>query len=152
MKVPAPVVQLASAMVIVAAGAALFQGGGVRAQVQNPAPPTLSAQEQNGEMLFFQRCSLCHLPPLVGPGQAARLPFGPLLYGFMDNPRNAARVHAVIRTGGPQMPGFQYGLSASEIEDVVAFMKTPGMKAAPQWYLEARKSGRGAGDQGNPVD
>ena len=91
-----------------------------------PSSPmrALTATEQNGEMLFFQRCSLCHLPPLVGPGQGARLPMGPLVYGFMDTPRNAARVKTVIQNGGAKMPGFKYGLSATEIDNIVAYIKS----------------------------
>ena len=118
---------------------------------QQPASPKLSPQETHGEMLFFQRCSLCHLPPLVGPADSARLPFGPLLYGFMDTPRNADRARQVIMIGGAQMPGFQYGLSASEVDDVVAFLKSPPMKKAPEWFLQAQKRApRGRGER--PVD
>ena len=111
-----------------------------------------SPQETHGEMLFFQRCSLCHLPPLVGPADSARLPFGPLLYGFMNTPRNADRARQVIMTGGAQMPGFQYGLAASEVDDVVAYLKSAPMKAAPEWFLQAQKRAPRAGRGGNVVD
>lgn len=162
MKAPAPMVQLVSMMVVIAAVASLPSGGRVLAQapavpaaqpavVQPAAAAALTAAQLNGEMLFFQRCSLCHLPPLVGPGQAARLPFGPLVYGFMDTPRNEDRVRTIIQNGGAQMPGFRYGLSAAEIDNIVAFMQTPVMKTPPQWFLTAQKSGRGAGGF-NPVD
>lgn len=162
MKRPAPLVQLVSMMVVAVAVAATLPGRTVLAQVPGAAPAaaavapapmrTLTPAEQNGEMLFFQRCSLCHLPPLVGPGQAARLPFGPLVYGFMDTPRNAARIKTVIQNGGAKMPGFKYGLSATEIDNIVAFMQTPGMKTPPEWYQTAVKSGRGGADGLNPVD
>jgi mono/diheme cytochrome c family protein len=124
----------------------------VRSAVVPPAKgPGLSPQEQNGEMLFFQRCSLCHLPPLAGPGSGARLPFGPLLYGYMDNARNEARVREVILKGGAQMPGFQYGLTPTEVEDIVAYMKTAPMKTPPQWFVEAQKRGAATG-RGQAVD
>jgi mono/diheme cytochrome c family protein len=119
--------------------------------VQPSKTPALTAQEEHGAMLFFQRCSLCHLPPLAGPGSGARLPFGPLLYGYMDNARNEARVRQVIMNGGAQMPGFQYGLSPTEIEDIVAYMKSAEMKAPPQWFVEAQKRGPATG-RGQAVD
>ena len=117
---------------------------------QESAVPKLSPQETHGEMLFFQRCSICHLPPLVGPADGARLPFGPLLYGFMDTPRNADRARQVVMVGGAQMPGFQYGLQAQEIDDVVAFLKSAPMKKAPEWFLQAQK--RAPRGRGQVVD
>jgi mono/diheme cytochrome c family protein len=136
----------------------VFSGGSLSAQetartavVPPMKGPMLSPQEKHGEMLFFQRCALCHLPPLVGATDGARLPFGPLLYGYMDNARNEARVRTVIMEGGAQMPGFKYGLTPSEIEDVVAYMKTAPMKAPPQWFVEAQKRVPTAG-RGNAVD
>jgi mono/diheme cytochrome c family protein len=120
---------------------------------QQPAAASkLSPQESHGEMLFFQRCSICHLPPLVGPADTARLPFGPLLYGFMDNARNADRARQVIMIGGAQMPGFQYGLTASEVDDILAYMKSAPMKTPPEWFLQAQKRPpRGRGGE-RPVD
>lgn len=118
---------------------------------QQSGAPSLAPQEKNGEMLFFQRCSICHLPPLVGPSDSGRLPFGPLLYGFMDNARNESRVRQVIRLGGAQMPGFQYGLQPTEIEDIVAYMKSAPMKTPPEWFAQAQKRApRGRGQL--PVD
>jgi mono/diheme cytochrome c family protein len=147
-------IQVGLAVVGFAAWLMVLSSGAVRAQQNAPAAsgPALSAQEKHGEMLFFQRCSLCHLPPLVGPAGGARLPFGPLLYGYMDNARNAARAAQVIRDGGPQMPGFQYGLSASEVDDIVAYLKSAPMKTAPQWFAEAQKRGADQGRGGGPVD
>jgi mono/diheme cytochrome c family protein len=119
--------------------------------MQNSGEAKLTPQEKHGEMLFFQRCSLCHLPPLVGPNDGARMPFGPLLYGWMDSARNESRIRQVIQLGGAQMPGFQYGLTAGEIDDIVAFMKSAPMKTAPEWFTQAQKrSPRGRGER--PVD
>ena len=136
----------------------VFSGGSLNAQEQArsavvaPAKgPVLSPQEKHGEMLFFQRCALCHLPPLVGASDGARLPFGPLLYGYMDNARNEARVRTVIMEGGAQMPGFKYGLTASQIDDIVSYMRTAPMKAPPQWYVDAQKRAPTTG-RGNAVD
>ena len=151
MKVRSPSVQMASAMGILVV-LLLVQGRPLAAQ-QPSKEPALSAQEKQGEMHFFQRCSICHLPPLVGPGQSARLPFGPLLYGFMDNARNETRVRQVIRNGGAQMPGFQYGLQPAEIEDIVAYLKSSAMKVPPAWFTKAQTVAPGAGRGGaGPVD
>ncbi len=115
--------------------------------------PELSPQEKNGEMFFFHRCSICHLPPLVGDLQGARLPFGPLLYGFMDDPQNDTRVRNIIRNGGVQMPGFQYGLKPEEIENIVAYLKSSAMKTPPEWFAKAKSRGMGGGRGGaGPVD
>jgi mono/diheme cytochrome c family protein len=122
------------------------------AVVQPMKGPVLSPQEKHGEMLFFQRCALCHLPPLVGATDGARMPFGPLLYGYMDNARNEARVRTVIMEGGAQMPGFKYGLTPPEIEDIVAYMKTAPMKTPPEWFVAAQKRSATPGRGGNPVD
>jgi len=131
----------------------LLLGGPSLAAQQASKEAALSPQEKQGEMHFFQKCSICHLPPLVGPGQSARLPFGPLLYGFMDNARNETRVRQVIRNGGAQMPGFQYGLQPAEIEDVVAYLKSSAMKTPPAWFAKAQTVAPGAGrGGGTPVD
>ena len=151
MKIRTPSAQRASAMGLLVV---LMLLGGTRLATQQPGKEAaLSPQEKQGEMHFFQKCSICHLPPLVGPGQSARLPFGPLLYGFMDNARNETRVRQVIRNGGAQMPGFQYGLQPAEIEDVVAYLKSPAMKTPPAWFTKAQTVAPGAGrGGGNPVD
>ena len=152
MKARARSVQIASATAVIVALFVLFWGSPLVAQ-QSDNQPTLSPQEKNGQMFFFQRCSLCHLPPLVGPTEGARLPFGPLLYGFLDNARNETRVRQVIRLGGAQMPGFQYALLPGEIEDVVAYLKSSMMKTPPEWFAQARARGPGAGRGGRgPID
>lgn len=176
MKVRAPSAQIASATAVIVAlyllvgGSPLVaqQGGGsqpapavvfnpkVEVTNQNRAPatqPTLSPREKNGEFFFFQTCSICHLPPLVGDLQGARLPFAPLLYGFMDNPQKEIRVRQIIRDGGVQMPGFQYGLQSDEIENIVAYVKSPAMKTPPEWFAKAKARGIGGGRGGGaPIE
>ncbi len=149
MKARAPSAQIAAAPAVIVALFLLCWGGPLVAQQSNKES-ALSPQEKHGQMLFFQRCSLCHLPPLVGPTDGARLPFGPLLYGYMDNARNETRVRQIIRLGGAQMPGFQYALEPGEIEDVVAYMKSSTMKSPPEWFAQAQARGAGAGRR--PID
>jgi mono/diheme cytochrome c family protein len=93
-----------------------------RAQRDAPPEPMLSAEELQGKKLFMQRCSVCHLPPLYRPPELK--PYGPLLNGYLRNPQFEARARKAINDGTPRMPGFQYGLSKDEIDDVIAYLKT----------------------------
>ena len=87
-----------------------------------PSGGGLSPQELAGKKVFVQRCSICHLPPL-GRGTDVK-PYGPILNGYMKSPEMEARAQEVIRKGGVRMPGFQYGLEAKQIDDVIAYLKT----------------------------
>jgi mono/diheme cytochrome c family protein len=84
----------------------------------------LSEQETRGEGIFFQRCSLCHLPRKLKFGSPAAA--GPVLSGqFKDaGPDQLKVLRAYILKGGPGMPGFQYGLEPKEVDDLIAFLKT----------------------------
>ena len=69
---------------------------------------------------------MCHVaedPGTEAERAVARGPFGPLL----SNARvlvDEAGVREKILNGGPQMPGYKYALSASEVTQIIAFMKT----------------------------
>jgi mono/diheme cytochrome c family protein len=84
----------------------------------------LSDSERHGENLFLQRCSLCHLPrklkfgspPVIGPSLAGQ---------FKDaTPEQMKTLRGFILKGGPDMPGFQYGLEPNEVDDLVTYLKT----------------------------
>ncbi len=84
----------------------------------------LSDQEKRGEGLFLQRCSLCHLPrklkfgspPVIGPSLSEQ---------FKDaGPDQLKTLRGFILKGGPDMPGFQYGLEPKEIDELIAYLKT----------------------------
>jgi mono/diheme cytochrome c family protein len=98
------------------------------AQAASPATPraaaSLSEQERRGEGLFLQRCSLCHLPRKLKFGSPSVI--GPSLSGqFKDAaPEQMKTLRGFILKGGPDMPGFQYGLEPKEIDDLVAYLKT----------------------------
>ena len=110
---------------------------------QAPAKPGLSEAELKGKKLFLQRCSICHLPPLY-EDESVR-PYGPTLDGYLRSPELETRAREAIRNGGPRMPGFQYGLQPSEIDNIIAYMKT--MKSASKESKEGGKSG----ESQNPV-
>jgi len=84
----------------------------------------LNAQEMRGQGLFLQRCSICHLPRKLKFGSPPVV--GPSLSGlFKDaNPDEQKILKGFILKGGPDMPGFQYGLEPKEVDDLVAFLKT----------------------------
>ena len=89
-----------------------------------PAAGKLSEQEARGEGLFLQRCSLCHLPRKLKFGSPPVI--GPSLSGqFKDaDPEQQKTLRGFILKGGPDMPGFQYGLEPKEVDDLVAYLKT----------------------------
>lgn len=101
------------------------------AHAQQGSPnATLSAAEVRGKKAFLQRCSICHLPPLYEPPEVQ--PYGPLLDGYLRSPQFEARARKAIAEGTPRMPGFQYTLKPSEIDDVIAYMKTMKPAAVAQ--------------------
>ncbi len=89
--------------------------------------PNLSDRQKRGQHWFLQRCALCHLPKYTKEKTKVELPvFWMSLVGlFRDaRPDQEQRVREIIRKGARRMPGFQYGLKPSEIEDLIAYLKT----------------------------
>jgi mono/diheme cytochrome c family protein len=84
----------------------------------------LNEQETRGENLFRQRCSLCHLPRKLKFGSPAVI--GPDLAGLFKeaSPDKMKFLRGTILKGGPEMPGFQYGLESREVDDLIAYLKT----------------------------
>ncbi len=84
----------------------------------------LTSSEERGEGIYMQRCSLCHLARNLKFG--APPPAGPPLHGlFKTTDENQMKIlRGFILKGGPDMPGFQYGLDARQIEDLVEYLKT----------------------------
>jgi len=89
-----------------------------------PAVQTLSEDARRGEGLFLQRCSICHLPRNLKFGSPPVI--GPSLSGqFKDAAPDQLKIlRGFILKGGPDMPGFQYGLEPKEVDDLIAFLKT----------------------------
>jgi mono/diheme cytochrome c family protein len=88
------------------------------------SPAKLNDQETRGENLFRQRCSLCHLPRKLKFGSPPVI--GPDLTGLFKEaaPDKMKLLRGTILKGGPDMPGFQYGLEPKEIDELIAFLKT----------------------------
>lgn len=95
----------------------------VSLSAQQPARTAATPTElESGKKLFVQRCSVCHLPPL-GPGDPRSLARS--LTGFIKSPETEASARLIIQRGIPsRMPGFQYGLGPTEIDSIVAYLRT----------------------------
>jgi mono/diheme cytochrome c family protein len=89
-----------------------------------PGAEKLSEDAKRGEGLFLQRCSLCHLPRKLKFGSPPVI--GPSLSGqFKDAAPDQLKIlRGFILKGGPDMPGFQYGLEPKEVDDLIAYLKT----------------------------
>ena len=80
--------------------------------------------------MFIQRCSLCHLAKTFGAGGSkfcCVASLGPNLSGLFQNltPDQEKAFRDIILNGGPTyMPPWKYGLTAEEIDDIVAYLKT----------------------------
>jgi len=118
-------------IIITVAWVAIFYSSGtayLRAQskpaVTPPGAEKPGEQATRGEGLFLQRCSLCHLPRKLKFGSPPVI--GPILSGqFKDaTPDQLKTLRGFILKGGPDMPGFQYGLEPKEVDDLIAYLKT----------------------------
>jgi mono/diheme cytochrome c family protein len=109
---------------------AISSGPAVNLPAQNKPAATssgaekLTEEERRGEGFFLQRCSICHLPRRLKFGSPPVV--GPILSGqFKDAPPDQMKVlRGFILKGGPDMPGFQYGLEPKEVDDLIAYLKT----------------------------
>jgi mono/diheme cytochrome c family protein len=110
--------------------ATLYSGGTTRLLAQGkpattpPGAEKMSEEVRRGEGLFLQRCSLCHLPRKLKLGSPPVI--GPSLSGqFKDAAPDQLKIlRGFILKGGPDMPGFQYGLDPKEVDDLIAYLKT----------------------------
>jgi mono/diheme cytochrome c family protein len=83
----------------------------------------LSDSELAGKILFLQRCSVCHMP---APRQQAlpELPtYGPKLEGFVHDSVTEKQARNAIENGTPRMPGFKYGLTAEDMDNIVTYLR-----------------------------
>lgn len=84
-----------------------------------PSIKSLTTAQAAGKKLFVQKCSVCHLPAL--PSYTA---YGPLLDKTLVSDRGEEATRQQIQFGSARMPGFQYSLTAAEIEQIVEYVKT----------------------------
>ena len=90
---------------------------------QTPGRPTTD-QQMSGEAVFYQNCTFCHeheplkrrlVPQFLGPS---------LIGTYKARNLSDDAVRALILNGVPKrMTGFQYTLTAKEIDDLIAYLK-----------------------------
>jgi mono/diheme cytochrome c family protein len=90
---------------------------------QSSTAQQLSESELTGKKLYLQRCSVCHMP---APSQLhlSELPtYGPKLEGFIKDTATETRARNAIRDGTTRMPGFRYGLTETDMDQIVMYLK-----------------------------
>jgi len=104
---------LALVLVAIAAPAAAAEGA-------------LDGAPRQGRQLFVQSCGICHLKPNLAAER-----YGPALsQATVTGKEEGAR--ALILGGSPRMPGFQYDLTAMQIDAIIGYLKTvPAASATP---------------------
>lgn len=78
----------------------------------------LTDQQRLGRQLLSQSCGVCHLPP----ARNART-YGPVLHKGTGGGDDAL-MRKIIMEGTPRMPAFRYFLQASDIDAIVAYVRT----------------------------
>ena len=81
---------------------------------------SLSASEVNGRKLFVQRCALCHDP--LGQPSSPNTP-GPWLNNETVQTLGEENVRNKIMVGSRRMPGWQYALTQTQIDQIVTYLK-----------------------------
>ena len=99
-------------ILLVAMGAATMV-----AHAQQPAGD-LNATQLQGRQVFAQSCGVCHLPPSLNAKT-----YGPPL-NKASGSGNEQVVRAIIVNGTPRMPAFKHYLKPSEIDAIIAYLKT----------------------------
>jgi mono/diheme cytochrome c family protein len=82
------------------------------------APDALNDQQRLGRQVLGQSCGVCHLPP----ARSART-YGPVL-SKASGGGDDALVRKVILEGTPRMPAFKHFLQPSEVDAIIAFIRT----------------------------
>lgn len=93
--------------------------------------PELSPAAKAGQKVFEQQCALCHYPDQaknkIGPGLKGILKSKELPYSH--KPATVANVEEQIEKGNPEgkpmpMPPFADKLSKTQLNDLIAYLKT----------------------------
>jgi len=89
------------------------------AQMESSGGSSLTDQQLEGRRMFRQRCAVCHLPPVPG----AKV-YGPSLFKELVIGNDDAIRDFIMNGSKGKMPGFKYGLEKTEIDDIIAYLKT----------------------------
>jgi len=106
----------------------LVTGEGASGQGAFPGGASLNTQQHEGWVLTLQFCALCH----THTNLQSKTTIGPMLSRESAGGRDDV-LRQVIADGTPNMPGFKYQFEASQLDAIVAYLKTvPPEKAPPQ--------------------
>jgi len=89
---------------------------------------SLSPAEKTGRRIFQTRCAMCHVgqepaTEMATPASERRpATMGPLL--SKANTANEMTLRQKIRDGSRLMPGYKHALTDTQLDQVIAFMKT----------------------------
>jgi mono/diheme cytochrome c family protein len=120
---------MAGALGLMAAGL-LFAQSGEKTSAAKPAEKkeeskTPKGNALRGRQLFEDQCSICHFTASsakkIGPGLKAIYRTGKFANGKKVDD---ASMRAWIENGGVDMPAFKESLSAQQIADLIAFLRT----------------------------
>jgi len=98
--------------------------------IKHASGTKLTEQQIRGAGIFTQHCALCHLDKTFGSGGTKYCcirPLGPRLAGMfkdIDVDQEKAMRDFIMNGGPTYMPGFKYGLTPKEIDDIIAYLKT----------------------------
>lgn len=98
----------------------------IHARPQSHVGNSLSDQQTLGRRVFQQRCTICHLPAVVG----AKV-YGPTLDKELITGNEGAMRAFIMNGSKGKMPGFKYALDRTEVDAVVEYLKTVE-KAVPK--------------------
>ncbi len=87
------------------------------------AATSMHSRVKRGEEVFGQRCVLCHNQQ---PGEASVAGGPPNLHGVFrgHSPLTTKQAKQIIMNGKGAMPGWANVLTGSDINDVIAYLKT----------------------------
>ena len=88
------------------------------------AQDSLSQQQKHGRFILTQNCNVCHLPQ--NPNSKT---YGPLLNKAAANGDDML-MKEVILNGLVRMPAWKYTLSSSDVDDIIAYVRTLPAPAA----------------------
>jgi mono/diheme cytochrome c family protein len=119
-------------------GVVLFTLAAASAVHAQQTDGNLNPTQAHGRQVFAQSCGICHLAPSMGAKT-----YGPALSKATVGGSDEA-MRAIIASGTERMPAFRYYLNASDIDAVIAYVRTvpaPVTRAAN----EPQKSSSAAG-------
>jgi mono/diheme cytochrome c family protein len=106
---------------------------GARPGISQKASADLTDPQRLGRQILAQSCAVCHLPS--GPGAKT---YGPSLNKSTLPDDDSIR--ETILEGTTRMPAFKYHLQPTQIDAIIAYLRTVPAPARPATPAQQRKS------------